>query len=108
MSIFADETVHEFTHLGYKFGVKEISYGQSSQINKKAMKINLITNKPEIDLAVLQEEKIKATLAFIKDAEGNEVVVTLETIRKMKEDVANKILEFSDSINEVSVEEKKN
>jgi hypothetical protein len=108
MSIFVDETIHEFEYKGFKFGVKEISYGESSQINKKAMKMNLITNKPEIDLAVLQEEKIKASLAFIKDPHGNEIAVTLEVIRKMKEDVAGKILEFSDSINEVSEAEKKN
>jgi hypothetical protein len=108
MSIFVDETVHEFDYKGFKFGVKEISYGESSQINKKAMKINLITNKPEIDLAILQEEKIKASLSYIKDPEGNDVLVGLETIRKMKDDVATKILEFSDSINEVSEQEKKN
>jgi hypothetical protein len=108
MSIFVDETVHEFEYKGFKFGVKEISYGQSSQINKKAMTMNLVTGKPEIDLAVLQEEKIKASLAHIKDPEGNDIAVTLDVIRKMKEDVASKVLEFSDSINEVSEKEKKN
>lgn len=108
MSIFVDETVHEFEYMGFKFGVKEVSYGASSQINKKAMKINVMTNKPEIDLAVLQEEKIKEALAYIKDPEGNDVLVGLETIRKMKDSVATKVLEFSDSINEVSDKEKKN
>lgn len=108
MSIFVDETAHEFEYKGFKFGVVEVSYGQSSQINKKAMSINPVTGKPDIDLAALQEGKIKAALSYIKDPQGNDVVVTLDVIRKMKEDVANKILEFSDSLNEVSEAEKKN
>lgn len=108
MSIFVDETVHEREYKGYTFGIKEIPYGKSSQINKKALKINLATNKPEIDLAVLQEEKILASLDYIKDPDGNTIAVTKEVVSKLKEDVAGKILEFSAELNEVSKEEKKN
>ncbi|MGG1219348.1 hypothetical protein ABE236_18070 [Priestia endophytica] len=108
MSIFADETVHEFTYQGFKFGALELSYGASNQINKKAMQINMVTQKPEIDLAVLQEEKLKAALSYIKDPQGNDIVVTLDVIRKLKSDVAGKVIEFIDSINEVTEEEKKN
>jgi hypothetical protein len=108
VSIFVDELVHEFGHKGYTFGVREISYGESNQINKKAMTINMVTKKPEIDLAVLQEEKIKASLSFIKDSAGNETAVTLEVIRKFKDETAQKILEEIEKISEVSEEEKKN
>jgi hypothetical protein len=108
MSIFVDETVHEFDYKEFKFGIVEVAYGVSNQINKKAMKLNMVTQKPEIDLAVLQEEKLKAALKYIKDPQGNDIVVTLDVIRKLKEDVATKIIEFADSVNEVSEEEKKN
>lgn len=108
MSIFVDETVHELDYKGFKFGVIEVAYGAANQINKKAMKINMVTQKPEIDLAVLQEEKLKSSLKYIKDPQGNDIVVTLDVIRKLKEDVASKVIEFADSINEVSEEEKKN
>lgn len=107
MGIFVDETVHEFEYMAHTFGIKEIGYGESIRINKKAMSINFVTKQPELDLAVLQEEKIKAALVYIKDPEGNDIPVTLETIRKFKEEVANKILEEIDKLNEVSKEEKK-
>lgn len=108
MSIFVSNEAKEFEYMGYKFGIREIGYGEAIQINKKAMSINYVTKKPEIDLAVLQEEKIKASLVYIKDPEGNEIEVTLDTIRKLKEEVANKLLEEIDKLNEVSEEEKKN
>lgn len=108
MSIFVDETVHEREYKDFKFGIKELGYGETNQINKKAMKINFVTQKPEIDLAVLQEEKLKASLAYIKDPQGNDIAVTLEVIRKLKDEVAQKVVEFTDAINEVSEEEKKN
>lgn len=107
MSIFVSDEVKEFEYMGYKFGIKEISYGVMAQINKKAMSINYVTKQPEIDLAILQEEKIKAGLAYIKDPNGNEIPVSLEIVEKLKPEVANKLLDQIDQLNEVSEEEKK-
>jgi hypothetical protein len=107
MSIFADDVVHEFEYQGYTFGIKEIPYGKSVQINKKAMAMNLMTKQPDIDIALLQEEKIKAGLVYIKN-DSEEIQVTLDVIRRMKESVANKILEELDKLNEVDEKEKKN
>lgn len=107
VSIFASDEVKEFEYMGYKFGIREIPYGELVQINKKAMSINFVTKQPEIDIAVLQEEKIKASLAYIKDPQGNDIPVNIDTVRKLKGEVAELLLEEIDKLNDVSEEEKK-
>lgn len=107
MGIFVNEETKVVEHSGVKFEVKELGYGEYNQINKKAMKINFATQKPEVDLAVLQEEKLKSSLVSITLEDGTDIPVTLDTIRKLKSDVANTVLSEIDEDNEVSKKEKK-
>jgi len=109
MSFFVDDSTKKFFYKGEEFEIKELGYGEVNQINKKALKINFVTKQPEMDLAVLQEEKMKASLVSwtLKDKQGNLVPITIENIRRLKEDVAQKILQEIDAYNETPAEEKK-
>lgn len=108
MSIFVNEQVKTIEIDGFKIGIKELTYGQVAQINKMAMSINFVTKQPEIDLAVLQEQKLLNAIKFIQDPEGKEIKISLDLVRSLKPDVAEKILTEIDDLNDVSESEKKN
>lgn len=107
MSLFVNEETHEINVAGAKVNIREYGYGEQNQINKKAVTLNYVTQKPEMDLAVLQEEVMKAGLVSIQDEDGNDVAVTLNTIRKMKPSVATEIYKAIQDLNDLGEDEKK-
>lgn len=89
--------------------LKEISYGEQNQINQKAVSINYVTQKPEMDMAVMQEQTLKTAIKdwSFTDAEGEKVKVNLDNIRKLKAEVASYIFNEINGSNRVDEEEKK-
>lgn len=107
MSLFVTEDTHEITVAGAKVNIREYGYGEQNQINKKAVKINYVTKEPEMDLAVLQEEVMKAGIVSIEDENGEAVAVSLPAIRKMKPSVATEIYQAIQELNNMGEDEKK-
>ncbi|WLR49594.1 hypothetical protein LC065_20015 (plasmid) [Halobacillus litoralis] len=109
MSMFVSQDTKEIQIEGETVEIKELTYGEQNQINKQAVSVNHFTKKPEMDLALMQEETLKTAIVgwTFKDAEGNVAEVNLDNIRALKPSVANEIYQTVNGENQVSEDEKK-